>query len=54
MAKIVGVEATEFSYPVADLGIDAEGFARVYAPGTTTVMTNWIIAIETEGATIVR
>jgi L-alanine-DL-glutamate epimerase-like enolase superfamily enzyme len=48
MPKIVRVEVTEFSYPVADLGVDAEGFARVYAPGATTAMTNWIIAIDTE------
>ncbi len=48
MARIRSVELTEFSYPVADLGIDAEGFARVYSPGTTTTMTNWVMVIETE------
>lgn len=48
MAKVVRVELTEFSYPVADLGVDAEGFARVYQPGARTTMTNWIIAIEAE------
>jgi L-alanine-DL-glutamate epimerase-like enolase superfamily enzyme len=48
MAKISRVELTEFSYPVADLGVDAEGFARVYAPGATTALANWIIAIEAE------
>ena len=48
MSRISNVEVTEFSYPVSDLGVDAEGFARVYVPGATTAMTNWIIAIETE------
>lgn len=48
MARIHRVEVTEYAYPVANLGVDAEGFARVHAPGSTTAMTNWIIAIEAE------
>jgi L-alanine-DL-glutamate epimerase-like enolase superfamily enzyme len=49
---ITRIESTEFSYPLADVGQNPDGFSLVYEPGATTHRKLFALRIETdEGVT---
>jgi len=47
---ITRVESTEFSYPIADLGVDENGFNLVYRPGDTVDRKLFGLRIHTDTA----
>jgi L-alanine-DL-glutamate epimerase-like enolase superfamily enzyme len=45
---ITGIESTEFSYPLADVGQNPDGFSLVYDPGETTHRKQFALRIHTD------
>jgi L-alanine-DL-glutamate epimerase-like enolase superfamily enzyme len=45
---ITRIESVEFSYPLADVGTDGNGFNLVYEPGSTTERSLFALRIETD------
>ena len=46
--KITRIETTEFSYPLADVGTDENGFNLVYEPDSETTRKLFAIRVETD------
>jgi L-alanine-DL-glutamate epimerase-like enolase superfamily enzyme len=46
--EITKIESTEFSYPLADVGTDGNGFNLVYEPGETTERKLFALEIHTD------
>jgi L-alanine-DL-glutamate epimerase-like enolase superfamily enzyme len=46
--RITRIDSTEFSYPLADVGVDEAGFNFVYEPGSTTERTLYGIRVHTD------